>query len=46
MYPDLPKASWYGVTESFKISSEEEDDREWKLLDYRWWVVRFDVYVM
>ena len=26
LYPDLPKASWYGVTESLKISSEEDNN--------------------
>ena len=26
LYPDLSKASWYGVTESLKISSEEDND--------------------
>ena len=25
LYPDLPKASWLGVTELLKISSEEKD---------------------
>ena len=25
-YPDLSKASWYGVTESLNISSEEDND--------------------
>ena len=50
LYPDLSKASWYGVTESLNISSEEDnnesrDSIEWKLLDDRWWMVRFSVYV-
>ena len=26
LYSDLSKASWYGVTESLKISSEEDND--------------------
>ena len=26
LYPDLSKASWYGITESLKISSEEDND--------------------
>ena len=26
LYPDLPKASWYGIKESLKISSEEDND--------------------
>ena len=26
LYPYLSKASWYGVTESLKISSEEDND--------------------
>ena len=26
LYPDLYKASWYGITESLKISSEEDND--------------------
>ena len=26
LYSDLPKASWYGITESLKISSEEDND--------------------
>ena len=26
LYPDLPNASWYGVTQSLKISSEEDND--------------------
>ena len=26
LYPDLSKASWYGVKESLKISSEEDND--------------------
>ena len=26
LYPDLSKASWYGVTEFLKISSEENND--------------------
>ena len=26
LYPDLSKASWYGVTESLKISSEEDNN--------------------
>ena len=25
LYPDLSKASWYGITESSKISSEEDN---------------------
>ena len=25
LYPDLSKASWYGVTESLKISSEDDN---------------------
>ena len=26
LYPDLSKTSWYGVTESLKISSEEDNN--------------------
>ena len=26
LYPDLSKASWYGITESLKISSEEDNE--------------------
>ena len=26
LYPDLPNASWYGITESLKIFSEENND--------------------
>ena len=26
LYPDLSKASWYGIKESLKISSEEDND--------------------
>ena len=26
LHPDLSKASWYGVTESLKISSDEDND--------------------
>ena len=26
LYSDLSKASWYGITESLKISSEEDND--------------------
>ena len=29
LYPDLFKASWYGVTESLKVSSEEGNDKSW-----------------
>ena len=31
LYPDLSKASWYGITESLKISSKEDNDesRDW-----------------
>ena len=46
LYPNMPKASWYRVTESLKISSEEDNhknrDLMEKLLDYRWWMVRWD----
>ena len=49
LYPDLFKASWYGVTESLKISSDEGIDESWDLREQksladRWWVVRFNVY--
>ena len=32
LYPDLSKASWYGVTESLKISSEEDNDESRDLM--------------
>ena len=26
LYPDISKASWYGITESLKISAEDDND--------------------
>ena len=33
LYPDLSKASWYGITESLKISSEEDNDESRDLME-------------
>ena len=33
LYPDLSKASWYGITESLKISSEEDNDESWDSME-------------
>ena len=33
MYPDLSKASWYDLTASLKISSEEDDDESRDLIE-------------
>ena len=33
LYLDLPKVFWYGITESLKISSEEEDDESRDLIE-------------
>ena len=33
LYPDLSKASWYGVTELLKIFSEENNDESWDLIE-------------
>ena len=35
LYPDLSKASWYGLTESLKISSEEDNDENWDSVESR-----------
>ena len=33
LYPDLSKASWYGITESLKISSDEDNDEGQDLME-------------
>ena len=35
LYADMPKASWYGVTESLKISSEEDNYESRDLMQSR-----------
>ena len=33
LYPDLSNSSWYGITESLKISSEEGNDESQDLME-------------
>ena len=35
LYPDLSKASWYGITELLKISSDGNNDESQELIDSR-----------